>query len=445
MTYNVGGVCRRERKNRAGRRALDNGFTALYAHEFVRPPRTSLSISFNAVTPMHQVPDEAGRFGEFGGRYVPETLTGALDQLADEYEQAQADSSFQAELDDLLRNYVGRPSPLYFAARLTEKCGGAKIFLKREDLNHTGAHKINNTLGQALLTLRMGKSRVIAETGAGQHGVATATACARFGLPCVVYMGAEDIRRQAPNVFSMKLLGAEVRPVDSGSRTLRDAINEALRDWMSSVDSTHYILGSVVGPHPFPMIVRDFQSVIGRETIEQCETQIGRLPDTVIACVGGGSNAAGMFYPFVEHEGVQLIGVEAGGRSAAPGDHAAPLSYGQAGVLHGSFSYVMQDSDGQTCDVHSISAGLDYPGVGPEHSFWKETGRVSYTSCSDSEALDAFDKLAKSEGILAAIESSHAVSTAMQVAAERSADDVVVICLSGRGDKDSAEVARLRG
>jgi tryptophan synthase beta chain len=394
---------------------------------------------------MNQVPDDAGRFGPFGGRYVPETLTRALDQLAGEYDKAKADAGFQAELGDLLQNYVGRSSPLYFARRLTEKCGGAKIFLKREDLNHTGAHKINNTLGQALLTLRMGKSRVIAETGAGQHGVATATACARFGLPCVVYMGAEDIRRQAPNVYSMKLLGAEVRSVDSGSRTLRDAINEAMRDWMSSVDSTHYILGSVVGPHPFPVIVRDFQSVIGRETIEQCQHHIGRLPDVVVACVGGGSNAAGMFYPFVEHKDVALIGVEAGGRSTTPGDHAAPLSYGQAGVLHGSFSYVMQDDDGQTCDVHSISAGLDYPGVGPEHSFWKESGRVSYTTCSDSDALAAFDELAKHEGILPAIESSHAVSTAMSAAAKRDPNDVVVICLSGRGDKDSAEVARLRG
>ncbi len=392
-----------------------------------------------------KVPDAAGRFGQFGGRYVPETLTRALDQLADEYEKAKADTDFQAELADLLRNYVGRPSPLYFARRLTEKCGGARIFLKREDLNHTGAHKINNTLGQALLTLRMGKTRVIAETGAGQHGVATATACARFGLPCVVYMGAEDIRRQRPNVFSMKLLGAEVRSVESGSRTLRDAINEAMRDWMSSVDTTHYILGSVVGPHPFPMIVRDFQSVIGRETIEQSRRQIERLPDLVVACVGGGSNAAGMFYPFVEHDEVELVGVEAGGRSSAPGDHAAPLSYGAAGVLHGSYSYVMQDEDGQTCDVHSISAGLDYPGVGPEHSYWKATGRVAYTSCGDADALSAFDTLAKTEGILAAIESCHAVSTAMQLAAERSRDDVVVICLSGRGDKDSAEVARLRG
>ncbi|MBA3482422.1 MAG: tryptophan synthase subunit beta, partial [Pirellulales bacterium] len=293
-------------------------------------------------------PDAQGRFGDFGGRYVPETLVYALDQLEAEYAKARADAAFQAELDELLKHFVGRPSPLYHAKRLSEQVGGAQIWLKREDLNHTGAHKINNTLGQALLTLRMGKTRVIAETGAGQHGVATATACAHFGLPCVVYMGEEDIRRQAPNVFSMKLLGAEVRPVTSGSRTLRDAINEAMRDWMSSVGDTHYILGSVVGPHPFPRIVRDFQAVIGRETIEQSLERMGRLPNMAVACVGGGSNAAGMFYPFVEHEGVELVGVEAGGRSNEPGEHAAPLTYGSPGVLHGSFSYVMQDEDGQT-------------------------------------------------------------------------------------------------
>jgi tryptophan synthase beta chain len=286
---------------------------------------------------------------------------------------------------------------------------------------------------------------VIAETGAGQHGVATATACARFGLACVVYMGEEDIRRQRPNVFSMKLLGAEVRPVTSGSRTLRDAINEAMRDWMSSVESTHYILGSVVGPHPFPMIVRDFQSVIGRETIEQSQAQLGRLPDVVVACVGGGSNAAGMFYPFIEHAGVELVGVEAGGRSCEPGEHASPLSYGSPGVLHGSYSYVMQDEDGQTCDVHSISAGLDYPGVGPEHSYWKDLGRVRYTCCRDDEALSAFGIVAKSEGILPALESSHAIAKAMEIAAGRKSDEAVVVCLSGRGDKDAAEVARLRG
>ncbi len=392
-----------------------------------------------------QVPDDAGRFGDFGGRYVPETLVHALDLLAQQYDEARGDKDFQAELDDLLKNYVGRPSPLYFAKRLTEHCGGAEIWLKREDLNHTGAHKINNTLGQALLTMRMGKQRVIAETGAGQHGVATATACAHFGLDCIVYMGEEDIRRQAPNVFSMKLLGAEVRPVTSGSRTLRDAINEAMRDWMGSVDSTHYILGSVVGPHPFPRIVRDFQSVIGRETIEQSQNQLGKLPEVVVACVGGGSNAAGMFYPFVEHSGVSLVGVEAGGRGNQPGDHASPLTYGSPGVLHGSFSFVMQDDDGQTCDVHSMSAGLDYPGVGPEHSYWKQSERVEYTSCTDGDAMHAFDTLAQQEGILAALESSHALAEGMKQASNLSSDKRVVVCLSGRGDKDASEIARLKG
>lgn len=396
------------------------------------------------------VPDAAGRFGQFGGRYVPETLVKALDQLADEYAKAQADEDFQQELSLLLRDFVGRPSPLYHARRLSEHCGGAQIYFKREDVNHTGAHKINNTIGQCLLTMRMGKGRVIAETGAGQHGVATATACAHFGLPCVVYMGEEDIRRQKPNVFAMKLLGAEVRPVTSGSRTLRDAINEAMRDWMSSVDDTHYILGSVVGPHPFPQIVRDFQSVIGRETIDQCRARtdtpgLGRLPDVVVACVGGGSNAAGMFYPFVEHTDVELVGVEAGGRSDQPGDHASPLTYGQPGVLHGSFSYVMQDDDGQTCDVHSMSAGLDYPGVGPEHSYWKDTGRVTYTSCNDITAMDAFDACASSEGIMPALETSHAVAKAMELAKGRKREEVIVVCLSGRGDKDAMEIARLKG
>jgi tryptophan synthase beta chain len=391
-----------------------------------------------------QTPDAAGRFGPFGGRYVPETLTRALDELTVEYEQARQDPKFQAELDDLLANYVGRPSPLYFARRLTEKCGGAQLWLKREDLNHTGAHKINNTLGQALLTIRMGKRRVIAETGAGQHGVATATACAHFGLDCVVYMGEEDIRRQAPNVNSMKLLGAEVRPVSSGSKTLRDAVNEALRDWMASVETTHYIIGSVIGPHPFPRIVRDFQAVIGREAREQSLARFGRLPDLVVACVGGGSNAAGMFYPFIGDQQVKLLGVEAGGRGPKPGDHASPLSYGTPGVLHGSYSYVMQDDDGQTCDVHSISAGLDYPGVGPEHSYWKDIGRVTYTACEDKDALTGFDALARNEGILPALESSHAIFRAMQEARRLPKDQIILICLSGRGDKDAAEIARLK-
>ena len=392
-----------------------------------------------------QVPDPRGRFGDFGGRFVPETLTRALDQLAEEYESAKRDPAFQQELDGLLKTFVGRPSPLYHARRLSEAVGGAQIWLKREDLNHTGAHKINNTLGQALLTLRMGKTRVIAETGAGQHGVASATACAHFGLPCVVYMGAEDVRRQKPNVFSMRLLGAEVRPVESGSRTLRDAVNEAMRDWMSSVEETHYIIGSVIGPHPFPMMVRDFQAVIGRETRQQCLETLGRLPDCLVACVGGGSNAAGMFFPFVEDEGVRMVGVEAGGRGCEPGNHASPLSFGRPGVLHGSFSYVMQDEDGQTCDVHSMSAGLDYPGVGPEHSYWKDAGRAEYVHCCDDEALQAFDRLARSEGIMAALETCHAVAKAMELAAQMPADQHLVICLSGRGDKDAMELARLRG
>jgi tryptophan synthase beta chain len=392
-----------------------------------------------------QVPDAAGRFGPFGGRYVPETLTRALVQLTAEYEKAKADASFHAELAELLRNYVGRPSPLYHAKRLSQLLGGAQIYLKREDLNHTGSHKINNTLGQALLTRRMGKHRVIAETGAGQHGVATATACAHFGLECVVYMGEEDIRRQRPNVFSMKLLGAEVRPVTSGSRTLRDAVNEAFRDWMGSVDTTHYCLGSVMGPHPFPQMVRDFQSIIGEETRRQCMEQLGRLPDLVIACVGGGSNAAGMFYPFIEDTQVALLGVEAGGRSDQLGDHAATLSFGQPGVLHGMYTFVLQDEDGQTSDVHSVSAGLDYPGVGPEHSYWKESGRAQYTQSKDNEALDAFDTLAKTEGILPALESSHAVAKAIALAPKRSRDEIIVVNLSGRGDKDAAEIARLRG
>ena len=392
-----------------------------------------------------EVPDKVGRFGDFGGRFVPETLTRALDELVAEYESAKKDPAFQQELDELLATFVGRPSPLYHAKRLSEEAGGAQIWFKREDLNHTGAHKINNTLGQALLTLRMGKKRVIAETGAGQHGVASATACAHFGLPCVVYMGEEDVRRQKPNVFSMKLMGAEVRPVTSGSRTLRDAVNEAMRDWMASVEDTHYIIGSVIGPHPFPMMVRDFQSVIGREARQQCLEKFERLPKTVVACVGGGSNAAGMFYPFVEDSEVRLVGVEAGGLSAQAGEHASPLSHGSPGVLHGSFSYVMQDEDGQTSPVHSVSAGLDYPGVGPEHSFWKDSGRVDYVDCQDGAALATFDRVAKTEGILPALETSHAIAKAIEIAAEMPREQIVLVCLSGRGDKDAAEIARLRG
>jgi len=391
-----------------------------------------------------QVPDVHGRFGRFGGRYVPETLSAALDQLTAAYEEARGDPAFQAELDQLLAAFVGRPTPLLFAKRLTAYAGGAQIWLKREDLGHTGAHKINNTLGQALLAIRMGKSRIIAETGAGQHGVATATACARFGLDCVVYMGSEDVRRQEPNVRSMKMMGAEVRPVESGSRTLRDAINEAMRDWMGSVETTHYIIGSVVGPHPFPRIVRDFQSVIGRETLAFCRKEIGRDPDCVVACVGGGSNAAGMFYPLVEHASIRLVGVEAGGRSGKPGDHAASLSFGSPGILHGSLSYVLQDGDGQTADVHSVSAGLDYPGVGPEHAWWHDTKRVEYTSVTDTAALAAFDLVARREGILPALETSHALAWAVEEAARRPASEHMPVCLSGRGEKDAAEIARLR-
>ncbi len=392
---------------------------------------------------LSNVPDARGRFGDFGGRYVPETLIKALDQLAQEYSIAKQDAQFVKDLEGLLQKFVGRPTPLYFAKRLTELAGGAQIWFKREDLNHTGAHKINNTVGQALLTLRMGKGRVIAETGAGQHGVATATACAHFGLPCVVYMGEEDIRRQQPNVRAMKMMGAEICPVTSGSKTLRDAVNEAMRDWMATVDDTHYILGSVVGPHPFPLIVRDFQSVIGREAIQQCRTEFTRLPDLVVACVGGGSNAAGMFHPFATETDVPLVGVEAGGLNSQPGNHASPLTFGQPGILHGSYSYVLQDEDGQTLDVHSASAGLDYPGVGPEHSFWKSTGRVQYTAAEDVDALTAFHTTARSEGILPALESSHAISAAMKLAAERSQDQIVLVCLSGRGDKDAAEIERL--
>jgi len=391
------------------------------------------------------VPDVQGRFGPFGGRYVPETLMHALQQLTEEYDRACADPSFQSQFEYYLRHYVGRPNPLYFAERLTKHAGGARIFLKREDLNHTGAHKINNCIGQALLTRRMGKPRIIAETGAGQHGVATATAAALFGLQCQVYMGEEDIRRQKLNVFKMRALGTEVVPVRTGSRTLRDAINDAMRDWMGSVETTHYIIGSVVGPHPFPRMVRDFQSVIGREARTQCLEQTGRLPHVVVACVGGGSNSAGMFYPFVDDAGVEIVGIEAGGRGGQAGQHAATLNWGAPGVLHGSYSYVLQDDDGQTADVHSVSAGLDYPGVGPEHSYWKELGRVRYGSVSDAQALEAFDLCCRLEGIIPALETSHALYEALRIAAQRPRDDIVVVCFSGRGDKDAFEVARLKG
>jgi tryptophan synthase beta chain len=384
-----------------------------------------------------------GRYGEFGGQYVPETLIAALYQLEQAWEEATIDPAFHQELDALLEHYVARPTPLTFAERLTEKIGGAQIWLKREDLAHTGAHKINNTLGQALLAKRMGKKRIIAETGAGQHGVATATACAKLGLTCEVYMGAEDVRRQALNVFRMELLGAKVNVVDSGSRTLKDATNDAMRDWMGSVEGTHYILGSVVGPHPFPLIVRDLQSVIGKEARKQCVASFGKLPDCVVACVGGGSNAAGIFYPFVEDTDVRLVGVEAGGSGLGIGEHASPLCLGSPGVLHGSLSYVLQDKDGQTQDVHSCSAGLDYPGVGPEHAYWKDAKRVEYCMVTDAEALAAFQTLSEYEGIIPALESSHAVAASLNLAIEMPQDQQLLINVSGRGDKDVEEVKRL--
>jgi tryptophan synthase beta chain len=385
------------------------------------------------------------RFGAYGGQFVPETLIAALEELEAAYVAARGDPAFEQELASLLHDFVGRATPLTDAPRLTRHGGGARIMLKREDLAHTGAHKINNTIGQVLLARRMGKARVIAETGAGQHGVATATACARFGIPCEIYMGSEDVRRQALNVFRMRLLGAKVNEVDSGSRTLKDATNEALRDWMGSVGQTHYILGSVVGPHPFPTIVRDFQSVIGRECRAQCLERIGRLPDLIVACVGGGSNAAGIFAPFIEDASVRLLGVEAGGRSNAPGEHAAPLSLGSPGVLHGALSYVLQTKDGQTADVHSCSAGLDYPGVGPEHSYWKDSGRVRYTMATDAQALEGFQLLARTEGIIPALESAHAVAAAVDAARSMRSEEVVVINVSGRGDKDVSEAIRLLG
>ena len=397
------------------------------------------------MTSISAVPDASGHFGAYGGVFVPETLVFALEHLQAEYEKAKSDPQFHAEFEYYLREFVGRPSRLYFAKRLTEKFGGAKIYLKREDLNHTGAHKINNTIGQALLCRRMGKKRIIAETGAGQHGVASATAAAVFGLKCDVYMGAEDMRRQNLNVFRMQLMGAKVIEVHSGSKTLKDATNEAMRDWMGSVEHTHYIIGSVVGPHPFPMIVRDFQSFIGRETREQCMQTEGKLPDVIVACVGGGSNAAGIFYPFVDDASVKLIGVEAGGRTLELGHHAAALTAGRPGVLHGSLSYVLQDDDGQTAEVHSCSAGLDYPGVGPEHAYWKDNGRVEYVNISDAEALDAFKQLAELEGILPALETAHAFAHVAKIAGKMSRDQVIVVNLSGRGDKDCQEVARLLG
>jgi len=390
-------------------------------------------------------PDATGHFGAFGGRFVAETLMPLLLDLEKAYETAKKDPSFQKELNGLLTHYVGRESPLYFAPRLTEHFGGAKIYLKREDLNHTGAHKINNCLGQILLARRMGKTRIIAETGAGQHGVATATVAARFGLPCVVYMGEVDTERQKPNVFRMHLLGAEVRPVTSGSRTLKDAMNEALRDWVANVEDTFYIIGSAAGPHPYPALVRDFQTVIGNEARAQMLAQEGKLPDLVVACVGGGSNAIGMFHPFVDDTDVEIHGVEAAGEGVETPRHAATLSKGSLGVLHGARSYLLQDADGQVLEAHSISAGLDYPGVGPEHSWLKDIGRVKYYSATDKEALDAFQVLSELEGIIPALESAHALAHVARVAPKMGKDKSIALCLSGRGDKDVFSVAEALG
>jgi tryptophan synthase beta chain len=390
------------------------------------------------------MPDEQGYWGRYGGRYVPETLMAPLDELTDAYLKAQGDEDFQSELAALLNNYSGRPTPLSYAARLQTKQGGPRIYLKREDLSHTGSHKINNALGQALLAQRMGKRRVIAETGAGQHGVATATVCALFGLQCVIYMGSEDMRRQALNVFRMELLGAEVREVDSGSRTLKDAINEALRDWVTNVADTYYLLGSALGPHPYPVMVRNFQSVIGREARAQILQREGRLPDALIACVGGGSNSIGLFYPFLADKSVRMIGVEAGGSGAALGQHAARFRQnggGRHGVLQGTMSYILQDERGQIASTHSVSAGLDYPSIGPEHAYLHDTGRVEYVSASDDEALEAFQTLSKLEGIIPALESAHAIAHALLIAREMDQNQVIVINLSGRGDKDVQTVA----
>jgi len=391
------------------------------------------------------LPDEAGHFGPYGGVFVAETLMEPLDELCQAYERFLRDPEFLAELDADFQHYVGRPSPIYHAERLSREYGGAQIYLKREDLNHTGAHKINNTIGQALLAKRMGKTRIIAETGAGQHGVASATVAARLGLECVVYMGEVDIARQEANVYRMRLLGAEVRSVSSGSRTLKDALNEAMRDWVTNIDDTFYIIGTVAGPHPYPAMVRDFQSVIGREAREQIQTMTGRLPDALIACVGGGSNAIGLFHPFLDDEDVAIWGVEAAGDGLDTGRHAAPLCAGTPGVLHGNRTYLMEDRDGQITETHSISAGLDYPGVGPEHAWLKDSGRASYVAVSDEEALDAFHRLTRIEGIIPALESSHAIAQAIKMAPEMTRDQILLINLSGRGDKDMHTVAAREG
>lgn len=392
---------------------------------------------------MMHIPDERGYFGNYGGRFVPETLMPALEELSASYTLTKNNPKFYDTLNYYLKRYVGRDTPLYFAEGLTRHCGGGQIYLKREDLTHTGAHKINNTIGQVLLAKQMGKKRIIAETGAGQHGVATATAAALFGLQCVVYMGEEDTRRQALNVFRMKLLGAEVKPVTAGSRTLKDAMNEAIRDWVANVETTYYCIGSVAGPHPYPEMVRDFQSVIGIETKGQIQEQTGRLPDYIIACVGGGSNAMGIFYPFIPHEEVQLIGVEAAGHGLKTSNHAATLTKGKPGVLHGSYSYILQDEHGQIIPVHSVSAGLDYPGVGPEHSYLKDINRVRYTSVTDNEALEAFKLLCRTDGIIPALESAHALAEVARLAPKLPQDSIIIVNLSGRGDKDVNTVAEI--
>ncbi len=393
----------------------------------------------------YNLPDEQGHFGPYGGVFVAETLMHALDELRTQYDQMRKDPAFIAEFASELKHYVGRPSPVYHAKRLSQHCGGAQIWLKREDLNHTGAHKINNTIGQALLARRMGKKRIIAETGAGQHGVASATVAARFGMECVVYMGSEDIKRQSMNVFRMKLLGATVVPVESGSKTLKDALNEAMRDWVTNVENTFYIIGTVAGPHPYPMMVRDFNSVVGRELRTQMPEVIGRQPDAILACVGGGSNAIGAFYPYIEDKDVRLIGVEAGGLGLASGKHAATLCAGKPGVLHGNRTYLIQDENGQIIETHSISAGLDYPGVGPEHSWLKDSGRAEYVAITDDEALNAFHTLTRMEGIMPALESAHAVAHAMKLAPTLTGDKVLLVNLSGRGDKDMNTVAERSG
>ncbi|HZP91263.1 MAG TPA: tryptophan synthase subunit beta [Burkholderiales bacterium] len=393
----------------------------------------------------YHLPDARGHFGPYGGVFVAETLIHALDELRSRYEQLKSDPEFLAEFEYELKHYVGRPSPVYHAKRLSQHLGGAQVWLKREDLNHTGAHKINNTIGQALLARRMGKRRVIAETGAGQHGVASATVAARYGMECVVYMGSEDVKRQAMNVYRMKLLGATVVAVESGSRTLKDALNEAMRDWVTNVENTFYIIGTVAGPHPYPMMVRDFNSVVGRELRLQMPEEIGRQPDAILACVGGGSNAMGVFYPYIEDKSVRLIGVEAGGFGLASGKHAATLCAGKPGVLHGNRTYLMQDDNGQILETHSISAGLDYPGVGPEHAWLKDSGRAEYVAVNDDEALHAFHTLTRMEGIMPALESSHALAYAMKIAPQMSKDEVLLVNLSGRGDKDMHTVAKASG